>query len=245
MGFRVKSMSHRKGNRLWGRSTGFTLVELVLATLISSLVIGIFSVALSISLRVWERQQNREISDTPSLLELLKRQLAQFDPILIQLDGKQRPIFQGNEQSLAFATDYSVRAISKGVPVIARYVFIPGRGELFYAELPLDPYHPEPIEEFLKMSPGNTKSWPRFYLIEVAEFALSYATKEKGEFAEATEDAAGIPSAVRVDCASRGDSASFSATMFVNSPFSETAVGRQPVQGGLKSRQFNKRSKRL
>jgi type II secretory pathway pseudopilin PulG len=245
MGFRVRSMSRRKGDRLLGRSMGFTLVELVLATLISSLVIGIFSVALSISLRAWERQQNREISDTPSLLELLKRQLAQFNPILIQLDGKQRPMFQGDGQSLAFATDYSVRAISKGVPVIARYVFIPGRGELFYAELPLDPYHPEPIHEFLKMSPGNTKSWPRFYLVEVTEFALSYATKEEGQFTEATEDAGGIPSAVRVDCASRGDSASFSAMIFVNSPFSETSDGKQPAQGGLKSKQFNKRNKRL
>jgi len=245
MSFRVETVNRRKGNGLFGRSTGFTLVELVLATLISSLVIGIFSVALSISLRAWERQQNREISDTPSLLELLKRQLAQFDPILIQLEGKQRPIFQGDEQSLAFATDYSVRAISKGVPVIARYVFIPGRGELFYAELPLDPYHPEHIQEFLQMSPGKTKSWPHFYLIEVAEFALSYATKEKGEFAGAPDDAAGIPAAVRVSCASRGDSASFSAMMFVNSPFSETAAGSNPVPGGLKSKQFNKRNKRL
>jgi hypothetical protein len=243
--FRVETMSQRKGNSPLGQCTGFTLVELVLATLISSLVIGIFSVALSISFRVWERQQNREISDTPSLLELLKRQLAHFDPILIQLDGKQRPIFQGDEQSLTFATDYSVRAISKGVPVIARYVHIPGRGELFYAELPLDPYHPEVIHDFLKMTPGNSKSWPRFYLIEVAEFALSYSTKEKGQFAEQTDDAAGVPAAVRVDCASRGDSASFSTMMFVNAPFSETSVGKQPVQGGLKSKQFNKRNKRL
>jgi hypothetical protein len=245
MGFRAKSMSRRKERSLLGRSTGFTLVELVLATLISSLVIGIFSVALSVSLRAWERQQNREISDTPSLLELLKRQLAQFDPILIQVDGKQRPIFQGDEHSLAFATDYSVRAISKGVPVIARYVFLPGRGELLYAELPLDPYHPEPIHAFLQMSPGSTKSWPRFYLIEVAEFALSYATKEKGQFAGGTEETGGIPSAVKVDCASRGDSASFTAMMFVNSPFSETAAGIQPAQGGLKSKQFHKRNKRL
>ena len=37
----VKTMSHQKGNCFRGRSNGFTLVELVLATLISSLVIGI------------------------------------------------------------------------------------------------------------------------------------------------------------------------------------------------------------
>jgi hypothetical protein len=244
MGFPVNTMSKLKENRLLGRSTGFTLVELVLATLISSLVIGIFSVALSISLRAWERQQNREISDSPTLLELLKMQLAHFDPVLIQLDGKQRPIFLGDAQSLAFATDYSVRAISKGVPVIARYLFIPGRGELFYAELPLDPYHPGRIQEFLKASPGSAESWPRFYLIEVEEFALSFAAKEEGVFVEAMDDAAGIPTAVRVNCASRGDSASFSAVMFVNSPFSEIVVGKQAVPSGPKPKQFNRRNRK-
>jgi hypothetical protein len=244
MGFRVKTMSKWEGKRLLGRSKGFTLVELVLATLISSLVIGIFSVALSISIRAWERQQNREISDSPSLLELLKRQLAHFDPVLVQLDGKQRPIFWGDGQSLAFATDYSVRAISKGVPVIARYIF-PGRGELFYSELPLDPYHPERIQEFLQASPGKNTSWPRFYLIEVEEFALSFATKEAGEFLETMDETAGIPKAVMVNCTSRGDSSSFSAVMFVNSPFTEIATGKQPVPGGLKSKQFNRRNRRL
>jgi hypothetical protein len=245
MGFRVEIMSTWKLKPLLGRSEGFTLVELVLATLISSLVIGIFSVALSISLRAWERQQNREISDTPSLLELLKRQLAHFDPVLVQLDGKQRPIFMGDGQSLAFATDYSVRAISKGVPVIARYFFIPGRGELFYSEVPLDPYHPDRIQEFLQASPGRSTSWPRFYLIEVEEFALSFATKEPGEFEETIEEAAGIPKAVMVNCASRGDSSPFSALMFVNSPFTEIAPGKQPIPGGLKSKQFNRRSRRF
>jgi hypothetical protein len=245
MSFQVDAMSRRRENRHLGRSAGFTLVELVLATLISSLVIGIFSVALSISLRAWERQQNREISDTPSLLDLLKRQLAQFDPVAIQVDGKPRSIFQGDEQSLTFATDYSVRAISKGVPVVARYVFLPGRGELFYAELPLDPYHSENIIEFFQMSPGNTKSWPRFYLFEVAEFALTYAIKEKGEFAEVGNNDGGIPNAVTVKCASRGDSAPASAVMFVNSPFTEAAAQNNPARGGLKSKQFNKRNRRL
>ena len=200
-------------------------MELVLATLISAMVIGIFSVALSLSLRVWERQQNREPSDIPSLLELLKWQLAQFEPILINLEGKQRAIFQGNEQSLAFATHYSVRAISKGVPVIARYVFIPGRDELFYAEMPLDPYHPEPIQQFLQMSPGEPKSWPRFYAYgSWGLFPFLCQWKKASEMAAAVDEELGIPSAVIAKCTARGDSASFSAVMFVNSPFSETTV---------------------
>ncbi len=230
MNSRAETMNLPKGDRLPGRSSGFTLLELVLATLISSLVIGIFSVALSVSLRTWERQQNREISEAPTIIDLLKRQLSQFEPVSVQFEGKQRPIFQGNEHSLAFATGYSVRAISKGIPVIVRYIFVPERGALYYAELPLDPYHPKPIQQFLQMSPGQSKTGPNFYLFEVTTFALSYATEEKSEFAESLDDEADVPPAVRVSCSSRGDSTLFSALMFVNSPFGESSEEANPIK---------------
>jgi hypothetical protein len=216
-----------------GQSRGFTLVELVLATVISAMVIGIFSVALSLSLRVWERQQNREPSDLPSLLALLKRQLNEFEPILIRNEGRQHSIFQGDEQSLTFATDYSVRAISKGVPVIARYLFIPGRGELYYAEMPLDPYHPEPIRRFLKMTPGDTKAWPRFHLVQVGDFALSYGGGEGTEVAPSAEEGAGIPAAVMVKGSAAGDSSTLSATFFVNSPFTKLTVDSSAAKTGV------------
>jgi hypothetical protein len=232
---RVKRVYPLKSKSFGGQSRGFTLVELVLATLISAMVIGIFSVALSLSLRVWERQQNREPSDLPSLLELLKWQLTEFEPILIKDEGKQYSIFQGDEQSLTFATDYSVRAISKGVPVIARYIFVPGRGELYYSEMPLDPYHPEPIRRFLKMSPGDTKAWPRFYLVQVGDFAFSYVGGEGAEVAPSVEKGAGIPSAVMVKCSAAGNSFPLSATIFVNSPFAKLTVDSNASKTGVKT----------
>jgi hypothetical protein len=232
-----------KRKRLLAQSSGFTLVELVLATLISAMVIAIFSVALSLSLRVWERQQNRQPSDIPSLLELLKWQLAQFEPILINVEGKQRAIFQGDEQSLAFATDYSVRAISKGTPVIARYVFT--SGTLFYAEMPLDPYHPEPIQKFLQMGTGDTKSWPRFYAMEIGNCSLSYAGGEGDEMASAVDEELGIPSAVIAKCTAPGDSAQFSAAMFVNAPFTKVIVDSNAAKSGLKRTTPQGRRRRL
>jgi hypothetical protein len=236
-------MNQREGKRPLTKSSGFTLVELVLATLISALVIGIFSVALSISLRTWERQQNREASDLPSLLQLLRLQLAEFDPVLINVEGKQRSIFQGDAQSLAFATDYSVRAISKGIPVVARYLFVPERGELYYGELPLDPYHPELIQKFLQMSPGDPKSWPHFYLTEVAGFALSYVGEEQEASAPSFDAEAIVPKAVTVECTSRGDLAPFSTAMFVNSPFTRQAPGQLGGRGIQKSpRLFQRKS---
>lgn len=218
----IDVMSQRKTEGLLSQSSGFTLVELVLATLISALVIGIFSVALSISLRAWERQQNRETSDVPSLLQLLKMQLTTFEPVQINSEGKRRIIFEGDEHSLAFATSYSVRAISKGIPVIARYVFIPGRGELYYAELPLDPYHPEPIEKFLQLNPGIRKAWPHFFVTEVAEFSLSYVGKEREAPNSSFDPTTGLPVAVAVKCISKGGADTFNTLMFLNSPFSKS-----------------------
>lgn len=215
-------MSQQRIRGLWSQSHGFTLVELVLATLISALVIGIFSVALSISLRAWERQQNREPSDVPSLLQLLKLQLATFEPFQILAEGTRRTVFDGDGHSLAFATTYSVRAISKGVPVIARYVFVPGRGELYYAEMPLDPYHSEPIQKFLKLSPGIRKSWPHFFVTQVADFSLSYLGKEREPRESTFDPAAGLPTAVAVKCISKDSADVVEAIMFLNSPFAKS-----------------------
>jgi len=41
-------------------SAGFTLLELLLATFISALVIGILSVTLSVALRIWEKNRGTE-----------------------------------------------------------------------------------------------------------------------------------------------------------------------------------------
>jgi hypothetical protein len=234
MSCQVEMVSPLRGKWQFNQSSGFTLVELVLATLISAMVIGIFAAALSLSLRIWERQQNREPSDIPSLFELLKWQLSQFEPVLITYDGKQHAIFRGDEQSLAFATHYSVRAISKGIPVIARYVFTPG-GTLYYAEMPLDPYHPEPMQQFLQMNPGNAKSWPRFYPVEIGDCVFSYGGGENGEMASSVDDEIGIPSTVIVKCAGLGGSAQFSAAMFVNSPFTKLAVDSKAAKSGLRT----------
>jgi len=234
MSCQVEMASSLKGKWHFTQSAGFTLVELVLATMISAMVIGIFAAALSLSLRIWERQQNREPSDIPSLLGLLKWQLAEFEPVLINYDGKQHAIFRGDDQSLAFATHYSVRAISKGVPVIARYVFAPG-GVLYYAEMPLDPYHPEPIQRFLQMTPAKTKSWPRFYSIEVGDCSFSYGGGDGGEMASSVDGELGIPTAVLVKCAALGDSAQFSAAMFVNSPFTKLIVDSKAAKAGLRT----------
>ena len=192
-----------KGSGLSSRSSsGFTLLELLIATLISSLVIGILTVSLSFSLRIWERNRGAHSGDQEivHLLELMTLQLATFNPTPILVTEAKKPLFLGDEQSLTFATNYSVRALSHGVPVICRYLFIPAEGRLYYAELPFDPYHVKPIQEFLQMRPSGQESKPHFYgtTVEVTEFSIGYQSKESGQLPDAGEDASGLPLAVLV-----------------------------------------------
>jgi len=201
MGEKVRSTS---GIIKLSESGGFTLLELLLATLISSLVIGILSVALSFSLRMWERQRSGESPEMPRILDLMKWQLATFDPVPINSEGESQALFLADNHSLTFSTDYSLRGISRGAPVVARYVYVPEEKKLYYAEMPLDPYHPDPIMDFSKMTAGPEESWPQFYSVEVADFSLSFAAEPDESFGEswesdqlASEDA-NLPGAVLV-----------------------------------------------
>ena len=192
--------TRRETRRILIQSRGFTLLELVLATLISTLVIGILSVSLSFSLRMWERQQDRKPSELPMIMELMTLQLANFDPTPLPSElGAAVQVFVGDEHSLAVATDHSVKALSNGVPVVARYVYLPREKTLYYAEIPLDPYHPEPLRDFLQMKPSDKEgTWPRFFPVEVEKFSIEYSAEGEGDFVDSWNDQDKIPKAILV-----------------------------------------------
>lgn len=215
-------------------SPGFTLMELVLATLISSMVMGIVTVALNFSIRMWERRSHQNPPQIYGILDLMKWQLASFDPSPVKLDDEALPLFRGEEASLTFATDRSVKAISKGAPVVARYVYVANESTLYYAEMPFDPYHPKRIQEFMEMNPGKGGSWPPFYAVKVAGFALSYAGEEKGVKNDSWNENSTVPSAVIVKWSP--DDGTTVATSFIvpNFLFAKTVDKTQrPQQQGL------------
>jgi hypothetical protein len=211
----MRCMNERTRISIPGGSAGFTLLELVLATLISSLVIAIVSVSLGFSLRVWEKSQGRQPDDLPSLVELLKWQLANFDPVRIKLDLDKQLVFQGDEHSIAFTTDRSVRALSNGVPIIARYIFVPQEKNIYYAEIPLDPYHSDIVKAFLQMKPGDRKSRTRFYPTQVDSFLFSFNQGEdRGGDMGTWDDTNDIPQSVTVTW-SRDNGATLSARLII------------------------------
>jgi prepilin-type N-terminal cleavage/methylation domain-containing protein len=181
-------------------SSGFTLVELILATAISAMVVGILSVCFSFAMRVWLSAQDQRPDEAFQLADLLKRQLSECDPTPIKFsDTTQHPLFNGQANSIVFVTAHSVRAISQGVPVVARYVYDPGSKVLSYSELLLDRYHPVFIERFLAgRSSSGKETEIRSYGVGFQEFVLSYAGKDSKEFLQSWDVTKELPVEVLV-----------------------------------------------
>jgi prepilin-type N-terminal cleavage/methylation domain-containing protein len=224
---------------LWSDLRGFTLLELVLATTISSLVIGILAVSLSFCLRVWERQQSQVPLSTPRIIDLLKWQLTQINGAKINVGTESVVLIAGDKHSLTLATDHSVTALSRGVPVIARYVFSPKERKLYYAELPLDPYHATVFQELQQLTPGNAKKLPRFFPNDLHEFALAYSGGEKDAFMDSWEGDS-PPKAVRLSWNEQNNPVAFSYIVYPDSLF--PVKYEAALRGGLPSQGARSRS---
>lgn len=225
-------MKERKSARIILTGSGFTLIELVLATAISAIVIGILSVCLSFALRAWESTQNRRPDLTANFIDLFQRQLAEFDPTPIRFTEGARMLFSGSSRAIAFSTSHSVKAISKGVPVIAHYVYDPGAKVLYYSEIPLDPYHPKQVQDFIKAAPvAKEKSKYRFYAIDLAEFSLGYAGKDDNRFLETWDADNQSPTQVLLKWSN--DTGAKAQLLLINSPFVIQADRMLQPAGGI------------
>jgi len=175
----------RKIRLISGHRHGFTLVELVLATAISVLVVGILAVCFSFTLRVWQNAQNQKPDQASLMADLLKRQLAECDPNPIRFsDSTVHPLFTGKSDMLVFVTAHSIKAISQGVPVAARYTYDRNARVLYYSELVLDPYHTKKLERFVAGQSENKENTTASYGVDFPEFALAFAGKEAKQFSE-------------------------------------------------------------
>jgi prepilin-type N-terminal cleavage/methylation domain-containing protein len=210
--------------------TGFTMIELILATALSALVVGILSVCFSFALRVWQSTQNLKPDQTSLLADLLNRQLAECDPKPIKFKDRVHPLFTGQPNSIAFVTTHSVKAISQGVPVVARYMYDPNSRVLYYSELLLDPYHSDFIEKFLAGRASSEKETGiRAYGVEFPEFVLAYAGKESREFSQAWDAVDELPVEVLLRWRAK-DSTVHARVCMVNALFS-IEVPKAPAPG--------------
>ena len=134
------------------------------------------------------------------ILELLAMQLADFDATPLSSEfGITGPLFIGDDHSLIIATDHSVKALSGGVPVVARYTYLPKDKVLYYSEIPLDPHHPETLRDFIDVAPDEKSTWPRFYPVKVDEFSFEYSDEEDESFVSAWDDSENLPRVLLVN----------------------------------------------
>lgn len=209
--------------------TGFTLIELIIASAISAVVIGILSACFAFVLRVWIRVQDEKPDPSYELADLLQRQLAECDPLPVKFAEGARAVFSGQADSIAFVTAHSVKAISQGVSVIARYDYDAKEGVINYSELIMDPYHTKSIEEFL----GNRSEKPkvRSYGVGFREFTLGYAGKNSKQFSDSWDSTDDIPVEVLVKWKGQ-DSTDHARRFEVNAPF-PIEVQKTHVPGGV------------
>ena len=213
-----------------GNTKGFTLIELILATAISALVVGILSVCFAFTLRVWQSTQNQKPDQTFQMADLLNRQLAECDPKPIKFTDGTHPLFAGQPNSIVFVTAHSVKAISQGVPIVARYTYDPNSRVLYYSELLLDPYHPGPIERFLAGgSSGGQGTEVRTYGVDFPEFVLTYAGKESKWFSHSWRTVDELPVEVLVRWRAK-DLVVHARACMLNAPF-PIEVQKTPVPG--------------
>jgi hypothetical protein len=159
------------------------------------------------------------------LLEVMTMQLGTFNPTPMALkeDKKKQLLFFAGQHALSFATNYSIKSISKGAPVVSRYLYLPGSKRLYYAELPMDPYHQEPLNKFLKEKPTDKETWPRYYAMEMELTSLSFAYRgrDADNFGETWEETTQLPQAILVKLSVRQGPKTIQYTRIINPHFLE------------------------
>jgi hypothetical protein len=113
---------------------GVTLLELLIAvSLLSALSIGILF-SLRVGLNAMEKTNSRFLMNRRVLgaQRILEQQIANFIPAAAQCmaapeqRGPSVRFFQGEPETMRFATSYSIQSAARGVPMIAEFAVIAG-----------------------------------------------------------------------------------------------------------------------
>lgn len=116
------------------REAGVTLIELLVAvTLVSLLSVGMLF-AIRVGLSAMEKTNNRFIANRRALgtQRILEAQLAGFLPVAADcMSGagaspQRTPFFQGEPQAMRFVSTYSIQEASRGYPRVLEFLVIPG-----------------------------------------------------------------------------------------------------------------------
>ena len=116
------------------RHAGFTLIEVLIAVTLVSLLTAGLMVAMRVGLSAMNKADTKLMSNRRmmSAQRILEEQVAGVMPVVADCQaGGERPagrivFFQGEPQSMRFASTYSLQQASRGLPMMLEYQVIPG-----------------------------------------------------------------------------------------------------------------------
>ncbi len=181
-------MKHSKGRRQKAEG-GFTLLELIIAITILSVVTVIIGSGLRLGIKAWEKGE-AEAYETQRLRiisGLLYQHLKSAYPYKVEMDGKKVVAFKGTPESIVFVTTQA--DLSEGGLKWVSYSF--KDGALLFKEGIL------PDKKFLEKA---TEALGDGEIIDlnIKEFKLQYLSSEDEEWGDSWESNEALPKAVKV-----------------------------------------------
>lgn len=175
------------------RSAGFTLIELIIAITILSLITVIIGGAFRLGIQAWEKGE-KETGDSQRLRvlsSLLSQQLKSFYPYEIKMEDKDEKVvlFKGESDSITFVT--TLTDSSYGGFKWVKYVF--RDGALFYMEGLL------PDKKFQEKIKNKNKDKEEIIDKNIDEFKFSYFSSDDDEWKESWDFGEDLPGAVKVN----------------------------------------------
>ena len=121
------------GHRAWAgnRSAGFTLVEILVALAILTLVVTSVAWTLHTKSRALEMSHTRALqtSELRSAADFMRRNFAQLPPVFVRDGRDKRPVFRGQQHLLSFVAPAPIFSDSAGLLVYALAIADSGDGK--------------------------------------------------------------------------------------------------------------------
>jgi general secretion pathway protein J len=172
------------------REKGVTLLELLIAITIFSLIAVIIGGSVRLGVRAWERGESgvNNSQRMRVLLERFTQQLKSVYPYQIEMDGKKVVAFQGGHDSLWFVTS-AINPLEGGLKWLSYSV---KEGNLIIKEGRL------PDKKVLEKISGEEGGEGDIIDSEVLEFSLEYLPPEGEEWEDVWEFKKELPEALRI-----------------------------------------------
>ena len=182
----AKAMARRGGR---GDLAGFTLLELILAITILSIVTLIIGSGFRLSIKAWEKgeAETQETQRLRALSGMISQSIKSAYPYEMKIEDKKTIIFEGDKNSILFATA-SNGSLAGGFKWV-RYSY--KDGALVFTEGIL------PDKKFM----DKIKEDEEIIDSDIGEVKLEYLSSGKEDWQESWNLGDGIPSAVRVKIA--------------------------------------------